>query len=147
MGNDYKKSSHTIFRIEVHIVWVTKYRYKVLTGDIAERTRELIRRICTEERVEILSGTVSPDHVHILVSINPSTSISHLVKFLKGKTSRRIQMDFPSLGKRYWGQHLWARGYFAVTTGNVSTEMIKEYIKHHFENEEDSKDPFQIEKP
>ena len=147
MGTDYRKSSHTIFKIELHLVWVTKYRYKILTKDIGTRTRDLLRRICTENRVEILSGSVSPDHVHLLVSIDPSVSVSKLLQHLKGKSSRMIQMECPELRKRYWGQHMWARGYFAVSSGNVTTEMIKEYIKHHFENKEDPSDPFRVEVP
>lgn len=145
MGKHYRKSSHSVFSIEVHIVWITKYRYKVLTGDVAIRTRDMMRRICTEESAEILSGVVSKDHVHMLVSIDPSTSISKLVQYLKGKSSRKLQQEFPHLKKRYWGQHLWARGYFAVSTGNVSSKMIEEYIEHHFEEEEQGSDLFRIE--
>lgn len=144
MTNDYRKTSHSIFSLQVHISWITKYRYKVLTGPIGYRTKDLLRRICTEENVEIISGSVAPDHVHMLVSIDPSTSISTLVKYLKGKTSRKLQMEYPELKKRYWGQHLWARGYFAVSTGNVSTEMIKDYIEHHFEGDE-GEDAFRVE--
>jgi putative transposase len=144
MGNDYRKASHSVFRLEVHVVWATKYRYKVLKGDIALRIRDLIRRIANEEKAEILSGTVSTDHVHLLLSIDPSTSVSHLVKFMKGKTSRKLQMEYPELKKRYWGQHLWARGYFAVTVGNVSKDMVKEYLEHHYEGTEGT-DAFRIE--
>ena len=97
--NDYRKSSHPIFSLQVHISWITKYRYKVLHKEVGYRTKELIRRICLEENVEIISGSVAPDHVHILVSIDPSTSISTLVKYLKGKTSRKLQMEFPNLKK------------------------------------------------
>ncbi len=128
------------------MVWATKYRYKVLRGDIALRARDLIRRIANEEKAEILSGTVSADHIHLLLSIDPSTSVSHLVKFLKGKTSRKLQMEYPELKKRYWGQHLWARGYFAVTAGNVTTDMITEYLEHHYEGKEGT-DSFRIEAP
>lgn len=135
-----------MFSIQLHIVWITKYRYKVLKGGLAEKLRDMIRRICVEENVEIVSGAVAEDHVHILVSIDPSTSVSHLVKFLKGKTSRRLQMEFPELKKRYWGQHLWARGYFVVSVGNVTNEMMKEYINHHFEGTE-GEDSFRIEQP
>jgi len=111
----------------------------------SKRTIEM--RICTEENAEIISGSISPDHVHMLVSIDPSTSVSKLVKFMKGKTSRKLQMEFPELRKRYWGQHLWARGYFAVSTGNVSTKMIDEYIQHHFETKESKEHPFRVEMP
>ena len=133
-----------MYNINLHIVWITKYRYKVLKEDIGIRTRNLIRRICNEENVEIIKGSVSPDHVHILVSIPPSLSISKLVKYLKGKTSRKLQMEFPQLKKKYWGQHLWARGYFVVSTGNVTTKMIEEYINHHFEGKE-GEDTFKVE--
>ncbi|MBP9748680.1 IS200/IS605 family transposase [Patescibacteria group bacterium] len=146
MSEDYRKGSHTIFSLQLHIIWITKYRYKVLKGEIADRTRQLVRRICAEERAEILSGVVSPDHIHILVSIDPSISVSTLVKYLKGKTSHTLQMEFHSLKKRYWGQHLWARGYFAVSVGNVTDAVVKQYIEHHFEGE-GAEDPFRITDP
>lgn len=117
MGTEYRKSSHTTFRIELHIVWVTKYRYKVLTGTIGTHTRDLLRRICSEERAEIISGSVSPDYVHLLVSIDPSVSLCTLLRQLKGKSSRLLQIEFPELKKRYWGQHLWAGGYLPYKQG------------------------------
>lgn len=89
MTNEYRESSHTVHNIQLHISWITKYRYKVLTKEIGQRTKELIRRICNEENVEILSVAVAPDHIHILVSINPSTTVSTLVKYFKGETSRK----------------------------------------------------------
>ncbi len=144
MTNEYRKSSHSIFRLQVHLCWITKYRYKVLKGEIANRAKELIRRICMEENVEIISGVVSPDHVHILISLDPSTSVAKIIKYIKGKTSRKLQIEFPELKKKYWGQHFWVRGYFAVSTGNVTTKMIQEYIEHHFENKE-TEDPFKVE--
>lgn len=144
MTTEYRKSSHSVFSIQLHIAWITKYRYKVLKGEIGQRARDLIRRICIEENVEIISGVVAPDHVHILVSVDPSTAPSTLVKYLKGKTSRQLQMEYPSLKKQYWGQHLWARGYFVVSAGNVTKDMIKEYIEHHFESKE-TEDSFRVE--
>ena len=95
MVTEYRKSSHSVFSLQIHIAWITKYRYKVLRGDIGRRAKELIRRICNEANVEILSGSISLDHVHILVSIDPSMSVSKLVKYLKGKTSRKLQTEFP----------------------------------------------------
>jgi putative transposase len=145
MTKEYRRGSHTIFNIQIHICWLTKYRYKVLKGDLALRTRDLIRRICIEENVEILKGTVSSDHIHILVPLDPSTSISTLVKYLKGKTSRKLQMEFPDLRKKYWGQHLWARGYFAVSVGNVSSQMIQDYIEHHVVEGTEGEDVFRVE--
>lgn len=146
MTNEYRKSSHTVFNIKVHVSWIAKYRYKALTGSIGQRAKDLIRRICNEEDVEILSGVISQDHIHILVSINLSTSISNLVKYIKGKTSRKLQMEFPELRKKYWGQRLWARAYFAVSAGNVTKQMLQEYIEHHFKGKE-GEDTFRAEKP
>lgn len=143
---EYRKGSHTVFSLQIHLVWITKYRFKVLKGEIAERAKVLIRRICEEEKTEILSGVVSPDHIHILLSIDPSISVSNLVRLLKGKTSHQLQMQFESLRKRYWGQHLWARGYFAVSVGNITDEMVTQYLEHHFEGTE-GEDAFRIEQP
>ena len=139
----YRKTSHTTFDCTYHIVWITKYRYPVMVGDIATRVRDLVRQICTENQVEIVRGTVAKDHVHIYVFVPPYLSISKLVQYLKGKTSRKIQQEFPELKKRYWGKHLWAIGYFVRTTGNVTDDMIKEYIKHH--GKDDDFGNFQVE--
>lgn len=102
-----------------------------MVGDIALKAREHIRRICNENHAEIIRGRVAKDHVHIYVSIPPYVSVSKLVQAMKGKTSRWIQMAFPELKKRYWGKHLWAIGYFVRTAGNVTDEMMKEYIDNH----------------
>ena len=100
---EYRYSSHTVTRLTVHIVWVTKYRYKVLKGDIQKRCRKLLVQICDAEDVRILDGVVSKDHVHMHVEYPPSVSISELVKRLKGRSSRMLQREFPELAKRYWG--------------------------------------------
>lgn len=143
MSQYYRKGSHTTYDCTYHLVWITKYRYPVLVGDIAAVVRDTVRRICTENQVEIIRGTVSATHVHIYVSVPPYLSISKLVQYLKGKTSRKIQTDFPELRKRYWGRHLWAVGYFVRTTGNVTDTMIKQYIERH--QSDDHYGDFQIE--
>lgn len=127
---DYRRGSHTVYDIKYHIVWVTKYRYKVLTGDVGLRVRELVRQVCMAQEVTILKGHVSSDHVHIFVSVPPSLSASKLVQYIKGNSSHRLQMEFATLRKRYWGQHIWARGYFCASSGNITDEMIKAYIEH-----------------
>lgn len=137
MGQKYRKSSHGLYDLKAHLIWVTKYRYPVLQKDIALKLRALIRRICADNDVTIISGAVSPKHVHLLVSYPPNISLSKLVQFMKGTTSRKLQQEFPQLGKRYWGQHLWARGFFSVSTGNVTTEMIENYIKNHKDEDEE----------
>jgi putative transposase len=131
----YRKTSHSTFDCTYHIIWITKYRYPVLIGDIAIRTRDLIRQVCIDNQVEIIRGNVANNHVHIYVSVPPYLSISKLMQLLKGKSSRKIQQEFPELKKRYWGQHFWAIGYFVRTTGNVTDEMIKEYIERHADDD------------
>jgi putative transposase len=128
---EYRKGSHTVYNIEYHFVWITKYRYQVLTGDVQIRVRELIRQICQQHDLMILKGHVSKDHIHILVSAPPHHAVSYLMQKLKGRSSRLIQQEFPHLRKRYWGQHLWARGYFCATVGQVTEEMIEDYIESH----------------
>lgn len=128
---DYRKGSHTIYDLQYHFVWVTKYRYQVLRGEVAERARELIRQVCMSRDIAILKGHISADHVHVLVSCPPTLSPAKVVQYLKGASSRKLQDEFPHLKKRYWGQHLWARGYFCASVGAVTEEQIKEYIEKH----------------
>ena len=128
---EYRKGSHSISHMTVHLIWVTKYRYHVLQGDVQIRTRDLIVQICDSENVQILKGVVSKDHVHLHVEYPSSMSISNLVKRLKGRTSRILQIEFPQLKKQYWGRHFWAVGYGAWSTGNISDEMVQEYLEHH----------------
>ena len=128
---EQRRSSHTVSILMVHIVWVTKYRYPVLQGDIQKRCRELIIQICDSEDVTISSGVVSRDHVHMLIEYPPKVSISNLVKRLKGRTSRMLQREYPSLKKRYWGKHFWAIGYGAWSVGDITDELVKAYLEHH----------------
>jgi putative transposase len=144
----YRKGAHTVYDIKYHIVWATKYRYKVLKGDIALRARELIRQTCASLEVYIVKGYVSKDHIHLFVSVPPDISAAKLIQSLKGRSSRKLQMEFPELGKRFWGKHIWSRGYFCVSSGNVTDDMIKAYIEsqeeHHkvtdFKVEDESED-------
>jgi putative transposase len=126
-------------------VWITKYRYKILCGDIAERARDLIRQICQAREVTIIRGVVSPDHIHVLVSAPPQLAASKLVQYIKGRSSRRLQEEFPALRKRYWGQHLWARGYFCASVGTVDEKTIMEYIEN--QRWEDDQEEFKIMMP
>ena len=128
---EHRYGSHSISRLTAHLVWVTKYRYQVLQGDIQTRCRELIIQICDAEDVKILKGVVSKDHVHMLIEYPPKTSLSDLVKRLKGRSSRILQQEFPQLRKQYWGRHFWAIGYGAWSTGNITEEVVKKYLEHH----------------
>jgi len=129
--SEQRRSGHTITRLTAHLVWVTKYRYPVLQGDLQHRCRELIIQICDAEDVQILKGVVSKDHVHMHLEYPARVSMSNLVKRLKGRTSRRLQDEFPDLKKRYWGRHFWAIGYGCWSTGNITDEMVQEYLEHH----------------
>lgn len=131
-----RKSSHVQYDIEYHIVWTTKYRYRVIVGKIAERTRKLVIQSCNSMNVNIIKGSIGREHIHLLVSCPPSLSVSKLVQQLKGKTSRTLQIEFKELRKRYWGRHLWASGYFCRSVGTVTRNIIKDYI----ENQEDEYD-------
>ena len=124
------------------MVFCTKYRYRVLTGNVATRVREIIREICASNYVDIISGSMSPDHIHLLLSVPPNLSLSKVIQYMKGKSSRKLLQEFELLRKRYWGQHLWARGYFAVTVGNVNSDDVQRYIEEQAEHHK--KDNFQI---
>ena len=143
MSGRYRKSSHVIYECKYHICWLPKYRYSIMVGNVALRVRELIRQIAAANEVEIISGVMGSEHVHLYVSIPPSLSVSKFVQFVKGATSRKIQQEFEGIRKRYWGQHIWARGFFVATAGNVSDEMVREYIKNHGDMETKD-DEFQI---
>ena len=116
---NYRASAHTRFDIKYHFVWTTKYRKSVLTGQVGIRLRELIREVCRTNDIEVLQGHVCRDHVHILVSAPPNMSASKIMQYLKGKSSRKLMMEFRQLNKQFWGRHMWARGYFVATSGNV----------------------------
>lgn len=144
----YRRGPHTIYDIKYHFVWVTKYRYHVLRGEVAERTRELVRQSCLSREIRIVRGHVSRDHVHTqeylrMASCPPKLSPSKVMKQIKGRSSRKLQQEFPHLRKRYWGRHLWARGYFCASVGLLTEEQIREYIEGH--DEEPPDENFNIE--
>lgn len=113
-----RHGAHTVFKIHLHLVWTTKYRKPAMTGEVGVRVRELIRQICGALEVEIIKGHVS------------RVTISRLMQMLKGKSSFKLMQEFAHLRQKFWGRHLWARGYFCVSSGNVTDEIIKEYIEN-----------------
>ena len=124
----YRLGAHTKSDLKVHVVWIPKYRKAVLTGDVALRVRELIRQIAAQHELEIISGKVARDHVHVFLSYRPTQKVSQIMQWLKGTSSRVLLQEFPRLRKEFWGRHFWARGYLAVSSGNLTDEMIQEYI-------------------
>ena len=127
----YDKGKHTVYYHRYHIVWVTKYRYQILEGLIRERAREIIRQVCGELGVKICKGILSREYIYMFVSIPPSLSVSDFMRRVKGRSSRKLQQEFPELRKRYWGRRFWARGYFCTTSGNVTDDVILQYIEQH----------------
>ena len=127
----YSKGSHTTYYHRYHVVWVTKYRHKVLDGDMRVRLREIIRQTCGELGVHIVKGVLARDHVHMFISIPPKIALSTVMQRIKGRSSRRVQMEFPELRRRYWGRRFWARGYFSTTAGNVTQDAILQYLELH----------------
>ncbi|MED7788555.1 IS200/IS605 family transposase [Francisella sp. 19X1-34] len=124
----YRNNSHSKYDLKVHLIWIPKYRKRVLTGKVAERTRDLLRQISMEHEIHIISGKVSSDHIHMFVCYRSQMSVSKMVQSLKGISSRVLLQEFYHLKKQFWGRHLWARGYMAVSSGNITDEMIQEYI-------------------
>ena len=141
----YRIGSHTKTRLTVHLVWVTKYRYHVLKGEVQKRCRSLLIQDCDAMDIRILKGVVSKDHIHMHIEYAPKLSISDIMKQLKGRSSRLLQKEFPHLKKRYWGQRFWAKGYGAWSTGNITDEMVQQYIEHHRELPNEDQDNFFLE--
>ena len=127
----YRILSHTVTSCKVHLVWWTKYRYKILKWEIQLRCRDIIRQTCDSMDIQILKGVVSRDHVHMLIEYPPKLWISEIVKRLKGRSSRILLKEFQELRRRYWWQHMWWVWYFAATSWNITDEIIEEYLEHH----------------
>lgn len=126
-----RQGSYSIYNLEVHIVWITKYRYQVLQGDLQLRCRDIIRQTSNTLDIQILKGVVSKDHVHLHLSFPPQLSVSEIVKRLKGRSFRLLMQEFPELKRRYWGSHFLGIGYGSWSTGHITDEMLSAYLDHH----------------
>ena len=134
----YDTGSHSVYYHRYHVVWATKYRYDVLRGELRLRIREIIRQVCRELNVEIIKGVLSTDHVHMFISVPPKVAISKVIQRMKGRSSYRIQQEFPAIRKRYWGRHFWAKGYFSTTSGNITDNVILQYLENHIADPNDA---------
>src|SRR5579885_2507046 len=141
----YRISSHSKTNLQVHLIWIPKYRKRILTGELAIRIRDLLRQIAAEHEIKIISGKVGVDHVHMFISYRPDQSISKIVQYLKGVSSRMIFQEFVHLKKQFWGSHFWARGYMAVTAGNITDIMIQKYIEEQEGADVHEEDRFSID--
>ena len=127
----YNTGSHCVFYHRYHLVWSTKYRFKVLKGRVRLRVRDICRQVCHENEVDILRGVLSSDHVHMFVSVPPKLAISDLVRKMKGRSSHKVQREFPELRRRYWGRRFWGRGYFSTTNGAITEDIVLQYLQQH----------------
>ena len=125
----YWAGAHSVHRLRYHIVWIPKYRKRVLTGALALRLEALLYEACEVNGWELHELSILPDHVHLLVQIVPRQSVSQGVQRLKGGTSRQIRLEFPKLVEFLWGTSLWADGYFAETVGKVDEATLRKYIR------------------
>ena len=130
----YRKSSHATYRCEYHFVWIPKYRYQVLVKEIKSRLQEILTELCEWQGIDILEGAIATDNVHMYLSVPPKHFPSHVMKVLKGKSSEYLRREFPELSKKFWGLHIWARGYFVSTVG-IDREVIRRYVKEQQEDQ------------
>lgn len=125
----YKSGSHSKYRLMYHIVWIPKYRKRILKGVIKARIDELLRQCADMNRWQIEELNIQPDHVHLLIQFRPSLSVSDSVQRLKGGTSKVIRQEYPELEEFLWGPNFWAEGYFAEIVGKVNEDVIRKYIQ------------------
>jgi len=133
----YRKLSHVVYQCNYHIVWVPKYRYRVLTGVVKELVEKDVHTLCEWREVEVMELSVQADHIHLVCSIPPKLSISEFMGFLKGKLAIKLFKSYPGLRKKpYWGNHFWTRGYFVNTIG-MNEDLIRRYVKYQEEREKE----------
>ncbi|MDY6951841.1 MAG: IS200/IS605 family transposase [Thermodesulfobacteriota bacterium] len=125
----YRLGAHTKTDSKVHVVWIPKCGKKVLAGPVAVRTRDILRQIAMEHETESISDKVAKDHIHVFLSYRPTQNVSKIMQWLKGISFRVLLQESPHLKKQFWGRHLWARGYLAVSSGNITDEMIQKYTE------------------
>ena len=129
MSKRFRKLSHSIYECKYHVVFCPKYRFRIFQADIADYTRQQIHRLCHQkDLVEVLEVNVQQDHIHLVMSIPPKYAVSSVMGFLKGKLALRLFGRYERLGKRYWGRHLWSRGYCVSTVG-LDEQQIRAYVK------------------
>lgn len=141
----YRRTSNTRFDIKYHLVWITSYRKNLLRGDAATRLWQIVRDICAELEVEIIKGQTGKDHAYLFVSSPPYVFSGQLMQRVKGKSSRKLLQEYSHLKRGCWGRHLWARGFFVASSGNITDEMIMEYIEFQDVSKEDP--DFKVEDP
>jgi putative transposase len=138
MTERFRRLSHTLYECKYHIVFCPKYRYRILKNEIGEYSRQQIYQLCKQkEEVEVIEMNIQPDHIHLVVSIPPKYSVSEFMGFLKGKMALRLFQQYEQLGRRYWGRHLWGRGYCVSTVG-LDEDKIRKYVQWQEKREKET---------
>ena len=127
----YDTGRHCVLCHRYHLVWSTKYRFKVPTGQVRLRVRDICRQVRRKNEADILRGALSSDHVHMFVSVPPKLAICDLLRKMKGRSSHELQREFPQLCRRYWGRKFWARAYFSTTNGAITEDIVLQYLEKH----------------
>lgn len=129
MTQRFKRLSHSIYECKYHLVFCPKYRYRILKDEVGEYTKQQVYRLCSyKDKVEVLELNVQPDHVHVVISLPPKYAVSDFMGYLKGKLAMRLFQRYEKLGRRYWGRHLWSRGYCVSTVG-LDEEKVRQYVR------------------
>ena len=137
MTQRFKRLSHSIYECKYHVVFCPKYRYRIFKDEVGEYVRQQIYNLCRQkELVEVLELNIQPDHIHLVVSIPPKYAVSAFMGYLKGKLALRLFQQYEYLGRRYWGRHLWSRGYCVSTVG-LDEEKIRKYVKWQEKQEQE----------
>lgn len=124
-----QSGGHSKHALAIHLIWVVKYRRSVLTHQIGDRVKEIVREVAAEIGVEIISIETEVDHCHVIVRIKPTHTVAYVVKRFKGRSARRIFQEFPGIKNRLWGGHLWQPSYFAMSVGGAPLEVLKKYVE------------------
>jgi putative transposase len=126
--DEFQSLSHTVWECKYHVVWIPKYRRKVLYGELRKHLGSILRELAMQRESKIVEGHLTKDHIHMLISIPPKYSVAQVVGFIKGKSAIQIARTFGGRKRNFTGQHFWARGYFVSTVGR-DEKVIREYIK------------------
>ena len=131
----FRKLTHSIWHCQYHIVWVPKYRHRILTGMVGNEVKQCVRVFSSQKSCEIIEMNVQVDHVHLICMIPPKLRVSDYVGIVKGRTAIRLLKRFPDLRKRrYWGNHFWTKGYCVDTVG-LDEDKIRQYVKYQEDKE------------
>ena len=126
--NNYNKLKHTTWECKYHLVWIPKYRKKIIYGQLRKNLGEILKELALQRESKIIEGHLMGDHVHVLILIPPKYSVSQVVGYIKGKSAIHIARTYAGKRNNFVGQSFWARGYFVSTVGR-NEEIVKKYIK------------------